>query len=132
MQDEMFMSVERYARYVKRGWPMPTIAAGIYPGQLQAYYDLLGPDVAYFLGGAVALHKDGPVAGAKLCVKAIRSAVELRQKAGRGEVKAFPDKLVKELEENYSHLKEPKSSFNYVSPVALYQEYKKLKPWAAR
>src|SRR5258707_15463970 len=38
-------AVDRYRSIVKEGWPMPSIAGGIYAGQLQAYYELLGPDV---------------------------------------------------------------------------------------
>jgi hypothetical protein len=42
--------VTRYHEIVKEGWPMPTIAGGVYAGELHAYYELLGPDVAYFVG----------------------------------------------------------------------------------
>jgi ribulose 1,5-bisphosphate carboxylase large subunit-like protein len=38
---------------------MVTLAGGIYAGQLHALYELVGPSCAFFLGGAVALHKDG-------------------------------------------------------------------------
>ena len=74
--------VQRYRDLTKNGWPMLSIAGGVYPGQLQAFYELLGPDVAWFLGGGVALHKDGPAAGAALCVEIAREAAEKKAKAG--------------------------------------------------
>lgn len=61
---------------------MLSIAGGIYPGQLQAFFELLGPNVSWFLGGGVALHKDGPAEGAALCVQIATEAAERRQKAG--------------------------------------------------
>ena len=48
--------VRRYKAMTARGWPMPSIAGGVHAGQLPAYYEILGPEVAYFLGGGVALH----------------------------------------------------------------------------
>jgi ribulose 1,5-bisphosphate carboxylase large subunit-like protein len=74
--------VQRYKNMVQKGWPMLSIAGGIYPGQLQAFYDVLGPDVAWFLGGGVALHKDGPRAGAELCVRIAKEAAANKAKAG--------------------------------------------------
>ncbi|WP_316196912.1 hypothetical protein [Bradyrhizobium sp. SZCCHNS3053] len=76
-------SVRRYRGLSQKGWPMLSIAGGIYPGQLQAFYELLGPNVAWFLGGGVALHKDGPRAGAELCVRIARDAVQKKMKAGK-------------------------------------------------
>ncbi len=49
----------RYSSLSREGWPMLSIAGGIHAGQLPAYYELLGPKVAYFLGGGVALHRNG-------------------------------------------------------------------------
>ncbi len=74
--------VERYRELSKEGWPMLSVAGGIYPGQLQAFYELLGPDVAWFLGGGVSLHKDGPAAGAALCVQIAQDAANKKRKAG--------------------------------------------------
>ena len=68
------LSAARYDRYVRAKRPMPTFAAGAYPGQLQVAYELLGPDVAYFLGGAIALHPKGFQAGARLCVNILDEA----------------------------------------------------------
>src|SRR5205085_9817679 len=51
--------VRRYKEMIKRGWPMPSIAGGVHAGQLPVYYEIFGPDVAYFLGGGVALHLNG-------------------------------------------------------------------------
>jgi ribulose 1,5-bisphosphate carboxylase large subunit-like protein len=75
--------VQRYKKLTQKGWPMLSIAGGIYPGQLQAFYELLGPDVAWFLGGGVALHKDGPKAGAALCVRIAKEAAANKAKAGK-------------------------------------------------
>jgi ribulose 1,5-bisphosphate carboxylase large subunit-like protein len=51
--------IRRYRAMISRGWPMPSIAGGVHAGQLPAYYEILGPEVAYFLGGGVALHLGG-------------------------------------------------------------------------
>lgn len=51
--------VRRYRAITRRGWPMPSIAGGIHAGQLPAYFEIFGPEVAYFLGGGVALHLNG-------------------------------------------------------------------------
>lgn len=49
----------RYWSIINDGRPMPTIAAGVHAGQLPTYYRMFGPNVAYFLGGGVALHRNG-------------------------------------------------------------------------
>lgn len=95
-------AVARYRRFVSRGWPMPSIAGGIYAGQLQAFYELLGPDVAWFLGGGIALHRDGPKAGAHLCVKIAKESAELRAKAGRNWADNLRGKLPEECQEMYA------------------------------
>lgn len=95
-------AIGRYRRFVSRGWPMPSIAGGIYAGQLQAFYELLGPDVAWFLGGGVALHREGPMAGARLCVKIAKEAAALRAKAGRNWADNLRGKLPEECEAMYA------------------------------
>jgi ribulose 1,5-bisphosphate carboxylase large subunit-like protein len=95
------LSVERYDKLIQRRWPLPTFAAGAHPGHLQVAYELLGPDVAYFLGGAIALHPSGPKAGAKLCVSVLENARELADKArkrGRPFADDLPSKLIEEIE----------------------------------
>jgi ribulose 1,5-bisphosphate carboxylase large subunit-like protein len=85
--------VQRYIDLTKKGWPMLSIAGGIYPGQLQAFYELLGPDVAWFLGGGVALHRDGPRAGAALCVAIAQESAAKKAKAGNKWSEDLSEKL---------------------------------------
>jgi ribulose 1,5-bisphosphate carboxylase large subunit-like protein len=124
-------SVARYIGFIRQGYPMPTVAGGIYPGQLQAYYELLGPDVAYFFGGGVALHNDGPIAGAKLCCEIVKRAQEARNSAKRGEfAENIPDNLIQSAEASYPAPKgaDP-NTFRYLSPREDLQDAPGLKPW---
>jgi len=126
-------AVDRYWRIVSVGYPMPTVAAGIYPGQLQTYYELLGPNVAFFLGGGVALHKYGPVQGALLCVRIIEEARHLRQKAGKA---AFAEELSENLMlEAEGAIAIPagadEKTFRYI-PVKELNNVPGLKPWFKR
>jgi hypothetical protein len=110
-------SVRRYQRLTEKGWPMLSIAGGIYPGQLQAYYELLGPDVAWFLGGGVALHKDGLRAGARLCVEIANESAEKKSKAGAG----WSDDISEKLSEQADAMFRDRSlldveQLRYVSP----------------
>ena len=121
-------SVRRYHSKVERGWPMPTIAGGVHAGELQAFYELMGPNVAYFLGGAVALHKDGPVAGAKLCVRVIEQAIKLKQNSPMGKPASDLDHgLKKEIEVAYTG--RGQVGLPYVSPTALLRSKPGLKTW---
>jgi ribulose 1,5-bisphosphate carboxylase large subunit-like protein len=54
-------AVLRYRRLIEQNWPLPSIAGGIYAGQLQAFYELLGPHVAWFLGGELPYIKMVPL-----------------------------------------------------------------------
>lgn len=49
----------RYLRILEDKRPMPTIAGGVHAGQLPAYFEMFGPEVAYFIGGGVSLHRNG-------------------------------------------------------------------------
>lgn len=69
-------ALDRYDGFTNRGWPMPTIAGGIYAGQLHTFYELLGPSVSYFIGGGIAVHKEGPQEGARLCADIIETLAE--------------------------------------------------------
>jgi hypothetical protein len=109
--------INRYRRLTQKGWPMLSTAGGIYPGQLQAFYELLGPDVAWFLGGGVALHKDGPRAGAELCVRIAKEAAERRARAG----KEWSDDITEALSEQADDMFKDKTMLSddqlrYVSP----------------
>ncbi|OCJ69296.1 hypothetical protein A6U96_19110 [Agrobacterium tumefaciens] len=100
-QNSFVQAVQRYRDMVRRNEAMPTIAGGIYAGQLHAYYELLGPDVGWVLGGGVTLHKDGPKAGATLCVEVAKAAAESRAKAGRSWSENLHKKLVNRCAEAY-------------------------------
>lgn len=95
------LSVKRYRDLAKR--VVPTIAAGAHPGHLHADYALLGSSVAYFLGGAIALHEDGVEAGARLCVNVLKESQHLVKEAreGRGAIQEISGNLVQEIESKY-------------------------------
>jgi ribulose 1,5-bisphosphate carboxylase large subunit-like protein len=76
-------AARNYDAMMHRGWPMPTIAGGVHPGHLHACYELVGPNTAYFLGGAVALHPESVREGAKLCVAVLEKAIDLAEEARR-------------------------------------------------
>jgi ribulose 1,5-bisphosphate carboxylase large subunit-like protein len=122
--------VNRYKRLMHKGWPMLSIAGGIYPGQLQAFYELLGPDVAWFLGGGVALHKAGPAAGAALCVKIANDAVEKRTKAGRDWASDISEKLSDQADEMFQDRSALSGDqLRYVSPKAHLSKIYGLAPY---
>lgn len=128
-RDQMYSAVEHYRRICEKSWPMPTVAGGVYPGQLHGFYELLGPRVAYFVGGAVALHKDGPKRGAELCVRTLQEAVERRARAAKAEDPGpLSGSLIREIEDGYQHLRNvERARFNYVPPQAIYSDYPRLK-----
>jgi ribulose 1,5-bisphosphate carboxylase large subunit-like protein len=98
---------------------MPTIAAGVHPGQLQAFYELVGPKVAYFLGGAVALHPEGHVAGAKLCVEVLEAAINRATAAalsGDDYAQDLPTRLLARVEQT----RYPRTELNYFSPASIF------------
>jgi hypothetical protein len=130
-QNNRVASVRRYNDLVKKGWPMLSIAGGIYPGQLQAFYEILGPDVAWFLGGGVALHKDGPRAGAALCVQIAKESAAKKAKAGSGWSDDISDKLSEQADSMFkdrSMLSE--DQLRYVSPKAHLSKVYGLAPYA--
>jgi len=109
-------ATKRYAGFVQQGWPLVTLAGGVYAGQLHCLYELVGPNVAFFLGGAVALHKNGPLQGADLCVRVVRKAAELHAREPK-DVRDLPGKLIEEVEAAYE--KPPGSdlgTLSYFSP----------------
>jgi ribulose 1,5-bisphosphate carboxylase large subunit-like protein len=108
-----------YDDMISRQWPMPTIAGGVHPGQLQAFYELVGPKVAYFLGGAVALHPGGPSQGAKLCVEVLNAAIAL---AGEADASGddFADDLPSRLLRKVEKTRYPKTVLNYFSPTNIF------------
>jgi len=108
-----------YDELISRQWPMPTIAGGVHPGQLQAFYELVGPKVAYFLGGAVALHPEGPVHGAKLCVEVLDASMGLTRDAitsADDHAEDLPGRLLRKVEQT----RYPKTALNYFSPANVF------------
>ncbi len=108
-----------YDDMTNRQWPMPTIAGGVHPGQLQAIYELVGPKVAYFLGGAVALHPAGPEEGARLCAEVLEAAIELAREAsasGDDHADDLPTRLLRKVEKT----RYPKTLLNYFSPANIF------------
>ena len=107
---------------------VPTFAAGAHPGHLQAAYEILGPNVAYFLGGAIALHAKGPKAGAKLCMEILQEARELAKEADRSDrlhSKEIDSKLQREIEKHYV-IRGMKAWYQPLAPVF---ESGELKPF---
>jgi ribulose 1,5-bisphosphate carboxylase large subunit-like protein len=123
-------AVRRYIDLSRNGWPMLSVAGGIYPGQLQAFYELLGPDVAWFLGGGVALHKDGPGAGAKMCVQIAKEAAERGQKANRDWAQDLSESLVESCDDMFRGRSAiPREQLRYVSPSTHLSKVNGLHPY---
>lgn len=109
-------ATRRYQELSRRAWPMVTFAGGVHAGQLHAYYELVGPNVAYFLGGAISLHRDGPIAGARLCANILNAAAE-RHRSDYRDVDDLPAKMIAELEDAYEIPPGADAdTFHYVSP----------------
>jgi ribulose 1,5-bisphosphate carboxylase large subunit-like protein len=118
-QTDWIRAAERYDAMVQRGWPMPTIAGGVHPGHLHACYELLGPKVAYFLGGAVALHPKSVRDGAELCVAVLDNAVDLAEEAREAQrpfAKNLPTRLLKRLED----ARYPSTGEDYFPPSTIF------------
>lgn len=109
-------SARRYAKYIESGTFIPTVAGGVTPAQLHIFYELYGPNIAFFLGGAVALHQDGPEHGARLCMNIIHHAVEYRQQHLTGEAEDISEKLMNEIHTKYE-------SMEYFSPREFFKSY---------
>ncbi|WP_203009211.1 hypothetical protein [Pseudomonas paraversuta] len=73
-------SINRFSSHIQRSRFIPTISGGISTGLLHLYYELYGPKVSLFLGGAVATNKNGVEAGAELCMKVLDYAIDCRKK----------------------------------------------------
>jgi ribulose 1,5-bisphosphate carboxylase large subunit-like protein len=76
-------SINRYTSHVHRSHFIPTISGGVSTGLLHLYYELYGPKVSLFLGGAVATNKNGMEAGAALCIKVLDHAIACRRKLAK-------------------------------------------------
>jgi len=97
-------------------WPIISLAGGVYAGQLHALYELVGPKVAYFLGGAVSLHRHGPIEGAKLCFKILAASAKHHRNV-LADVPDLPGDLIEEIEAAYEIPPgSDKNTFHYVPP----------------
>lgn len=115
-RDSVVAATDRYAKLMKKGWPLLTLAGGVYAGQLHCLYELVGPSAAFFLGGAVSLHKQGPLKGADLCIRVVKKAADLHTRDAK-HLKDLPEKLVEEVEAAYENPPgAPKGTFAYCSP----------------
>jgi ribulose 1,5-bisphosphate carboxylase large subunit-like protein len=118
-QSDWRRAARQYDKLLAKGWPMPTVAGGVHPGQLHAHFELLGPKVAYFLGGAVVLHPRGPAAGARLCVDVLRKAVQLAGDAARNDRDHAAD-LDPRLLARVENTRYPSTELNYFSPSGIF------------
>lgn len=109
---------------------MLSVAGGIYPGQLQAFYELLGPNVSWFLGGGVALHKDGPRAGAAMCVQIAKESAERGAKAKDDWADNLSRNLVIACDEMFKGRSAiPEEQLTYVSPAKHLSKVNGLHPY---
>ncbi len=132
-------SLRKYKQYIDSGTFIPTIAGGITPGQLHLFYELYGPKISFFLGGAVALHNDGPSAGAKLCKKIIDEAVIYRQKNPTGMPEDISEKLIEEICKKYNGIEEKNCKdlenhdrIVYISPKVFFEENQHIRGYFKR
>ncbi|MGJ3501940.1 hypothetical protein, partial [Piscirickettsia salmonis] len=95
-------AIKQYNNYYEEYGFTPTITGGVTPGLIHLYYELYGPFVSFFLGGAVLLHKGGVEKGAKICAKIIEHSVGQRSKVSCfSKVKPLDEALVKEIKDAY-------------------------------
>ncbi|GMV04424.1 MAG: hypothetical protein AMXMBFR53_07040 [Gemmatimonadota bacterium] len=131
--DNLIRAVSRYHELCRAGRPMPTIAGGVYLGEVHAYLDILGPNVPLFLGGAIALHREGPIEGARLCRKVVDAVVDARVRdPGAAATPDLSDKLTAAIEGAYASSENHPDQFRYVSPTQILKQTKHLKSWFGR
>jgi ribulose 1,5-bisphosphate carboxylase large subunit-like protein len=129
-KDRLSTATEKYRKLIRKGFPMPTVAGGIHAGQLHAYYELLGPDVAYFIGGGVSLHKNGPTQGARLCRKSLDKAIQLRKKTLLNEhVQDFTGQLAQTMDKYERPEWMPADVFEYVPPSFIFKFETGIEPF---
>lgn len=104
-----------YQRMLENTNVMPTFAGGVDPADLQVAYELLGPGTGMFLGGAVALHHKGSVAGAKVCVEVLHTAAKLAARAKGPVSDTFDTKLIDKIQKDYPQARK------YIEPAAVFE-----------
>ena len=124
--DAIGEATRRYRHLADQEWPIISLAGGVYAGQLHALYELVGPKVAYFLGGAVSLHRHGPIEGAKLCFKILTASAKHHRNV-LADVPDLPGDLIEEIEAAYEIPPgSDKNTFHYVPPRDLNVEVPRL------
>jgi len=113
---------QRYIDIIGAGQYMPSVAGGVHASELHAYYELLGPNAAYFIGGGIALHNKGPAEGAKLCRKIIDEAIKLRRNDHSSAPQSFSGGLSSTHENFHTPAKYSKNVFDYVDPSSAFEE----------
>jgi ribulose 1,5-bisphosphate carboxylase large subunit-like protein len=121
-KEALISSMKWYSELSDPGWPMLSVAGGIFAPELHAFYEFLGPDVAFFVGGGVACHKDGPKQGAKLCADILAEAVKMRIKETPG---PLTDKLRVRIETAYGE----ENEVGYIDPFERIKKTRGLKSW---
>lgn len=109
---------QHYAAMRLGDYPMLSVAGGITAGQAHAFYTTLGGDIAYFVGGGVALAPNGIAKGAASFSAAVALAIKESAKPKWKEAelgKKFDDVLKPGFATD--ELIDPK--FGYVNPVKL-------------
>lgn len=97
-------SQRRYRRLVTEYNIVPSFAGGTHPGNLHPAYQLLGGSTAFFVGSAVALHRDGVGKGAALVAKILRKSMEIGVKCEKGRAQRpseLPAHLILDVRANY-------------------------------
>ncbi|MDD1137069.1 hypothetical protein M5G22_05830 [Pseudomonas sp. TNT2022 ID233] len=91
-------SIYKYSSHIKSSKFTPTLTGGLSAGLIHLYYELYGPQVGLFIGGAVSTNKNGLEAGATLCSDIINFAVKQRKNASSYKEIAIPDSnLIKRI-----------------------------------
>src|SRR5262249_2393196 len=102
----------------KRGWPLPSVAGGIHPGMFHVVLELLGPRLAFFVGGGIALHPKGPVAGGeywRACLDAASGPCWRRD----ADWSNPPEVLQRCATEYGASLATPSDEFQYINPIGI-------------
>lgn len=111
----------RYDKIVSKGWPMPSVAGGVHPGDFHALIELLGYNHALFVGGGVALHKDGILAGVKWASEALDEAAELGRDASET-VWQRSSKVFGDNRSRFEDVEVGETNFEYVNPEQLLEQ----------
>lgn len=78
---ELDRARRHYERIVRDGRPLPSVAGGTLIGQVHANIALLGTDIAFFVGGGLALSRKGLREAAEAFCGAVREARRLQRES---------------------------------------------------